>query len=54
VRDVYVAGELVVEDGRSTRVDEAAVAADEVHVAGRLWSRLEATPEHTYDPQREK
>jgi putative selenium metabolism protein SsnA len=54
VRDVYVAGELVVEDGRSTRVDEAAVAADEVHVAGRLWSRLEATPVHTYDPRREK
>jgi cytosine/adenosine deaminase-related metal-dependent hydrolase len=54
VRDVYVAGELVVENGRSTRVDEAAVAADEVQVTGRLWSRLEATPVHTYDPRREK
>jgi putative selenium metabolism protein SsnA len=54
VRDVYVAGELVVAEGRSTRVDEAAVAADEVHVAGRLWSRLEATAVHTYDPRREK
>ncbi|MGP8065412.1 MAG: amidohydrolase family protein [Acidimicrobiales bacterium] len=54
VRDVYVAGELVVEEGRSTRVDEAAVAADEVGVAARLWGRLEATPAHPYDPRREE
>jgi putative selenium metabolism protein SsnA len=54
VRDVYVAGELVVEEGRSTRVDEAAAAADEVGVAARLWGRLEATPAHPYDPRREE
>jgi cytosine/adenosine deaminase-related metal-dependent hydrolase len=52
VRDVYVAGELVVEGGRSTRVDEAGVAADEVRITERLWRRLEETPAHTYDPRR--
>jgi putative selenium metabolism protein SsnA len=52
VRDVYVAGELVVEGGRSTRVDEAEVAADETRVTERLWRRLEETPAHTYDPRR--
>ena len=51
VRDVYVAGELVVAAGRSTRVAEADVAAHEVPVTERLWRRLEATPQHTYDPR---
>jgi putative selenium metabolism protein SsnA len=51
VRDVYVAGERVVEAGRSARVDAAQVAARERPVTERLWGRLEATPAHTYDPR---
>ncbi len=52
VRDVYVAGELVIAEGRSTQVDEAEVAAREVPITRELWRRLEATPAHTYDPRR--
>lgn len=51
VRDVYVAGELVVADGRSTRVDGAELAADASAAAGRLWRRLDTLPAHPYEPQ---
>ena len=50
VRDVYVAGELVVGDRRSTRVDEAKVAADGHHTTQALWSRLDSIPPHDFAP----
>jgi putative selenium metabolism protein SsnA len=53
VRDVYVAGELVVADRRSTRVDEAKLAAETAAGAGRLWNRLQATPAHGFEPMGE-
>jgi len=52
VRDVYVAGQLVVAEGRSTRVDEAEIAASEVHTSNELWRRLEVIPPHEYEPKR--
>jgi putative selenium metabolism protein SsnA len=52
VRDVYVAGQLVVEAGRSTRVDEGQAVASSRRVSERLFRRLEETPPHTYDPRR--
>jgi putative selenium metabolism protein SsnA len=50
VRDVYVAGELVVADRRSTRVDEAKLAAETAAGAGQLWDRLQATAAHAFEP----
>jgi putative selenium metabolism protein SsnA len=50
VRDVYVAGELVVANGRSTRVDELKVAAETKCEAARLWDRLDAIPAHEFEP----
>ena len=50
VRDVYVGGELVVEDGRSTRLDEAELAAGQRLVTAALWRRLEEIPAHPFDP----
>ena len=50
VRDVLVAGDLVVADRRSTRVDEAKVAAESAHAVERLWARLAETPAHTFTP----
>jgi cytosine/adenosine deaminase-related metal-dependent hydrolase len=50
VRDVIVAGELVVDGGRSTRVDEAAVAAEAAAETTRLWQRLEQIPPHPFTP----
>jgi putative selenium metabolism protein SsnA len=50
VRDVVVAGELVIADCRSTRVDEAALAAEAADEASRLWARLEDIPPHAFTP----
>jgi putative selenium metabolism protein SsnA len=50
VRDVYVAGELVVADRHSTRMDEAAVAAESTAETERLWRRLEEIPAHPFTP----
>jgi putative selenium metabolism protein SsnA len=50
VRDVLVAGELVIADRRSTRVDEAGLAAQTASEAGRLWSRLQDIPPHDFTP----
>lgn len=50
VRDVYVAGERVVEGGRSTRVDEREVAAAGAAEAERLWARMDAIPAHAFEP----
>ena len=51
VRDVYVAGALVVADHRSTRVDELKVAAEGRHETERLWARLESIPAHEFEPE---
>jgi cytosine/adenosine deaminase-related metal-dependent hydrolase len=52
VRDVYVAGELVIAEGRSTRVDEAMVTASGVRITEQLWRRLEGIPPHEYELNR--
>lgn len=51
VRDVFVAGELVIEDRRSTRVDELEVAAAGAREAERLWARMDAIPPHDFEPE---
>jgi cytosine/adenosine deaminase-related metal-dependent hydrolase len=51
VRDVLVAGELVVADGRSTRVDEEQVAAEAASETARLWQRLDETGPHPFSPE---
>ncbi len=51
VRDVYVAGELVVADRRSTRLDERKVAAEGNHEAEQLWARMERIPAHDFEPE---
>lgn len=51
VRDVVVAGRLVVQDRRSTMVDEQAIAAASREVTKKLWHRLDATPVHPFTPQ---
>lgn len=50
VRDVYVAGEPVVEGGRSSRVDEREVALAGAAEAQRLWARMDAIPPHDFEP----
>jgi putative selenium metabolism protein SsnA len=50
VRDVVVAGEPVVRDRRLTRIDQDELSADAVRQAARLWQRLEAVPEHDFQP----
>ena len=51
VRDVIVAGELVVADRRSTRVDEAEIAQQAAREAKLLWARLEEIPPHPFTPK---
>lgn len=50
VRDVYVAGVRVAAAGRSTRLDEAALAAKASAEAARLWARVEEIPPHDFAP----
>jgi putative selenium metabolism protein SsnA len=50
VRDVVVAGELVVADRRLTRVDQDELYAEGAHQAHRLWERLEQTAPHRFEP----
>ncbi|MDQ7858004.1 MAG: amidohydrolase family protein [Armatimonadota bacterium] len=50
VRDVMVAGELVVADRRLTRMDAGEIAAQARAAAGRLWRRLEAIAPHPFEP----
>ncbi len=52
VRDVLVAGDLVVTDGRLTRVDQDKLAADAATQADRLWRRLGEIPVHRFAPKR--
>jgi hypothetical protein len=42
VTGAVVAGEVVLEDGRLTGIDEAEVAARARECAGRVWARMEA------------
>jgi putative selenium metabolism protein SsnA len=51
VRDVIVAGELVVADRRSTRVDEAEIARQSASEAKRLWARLDEIAPHPFTPK---
>jgi putative selenium metabolism protein SsnA len=51
VRDVYVAGEHIVAEGRSTRIDAAKIAADSSHDTEALWARLESIPAHDFTPR---
>ena len=51
VRDVVVAGDLVIADRRSTRVDEAKIADQAAREAKRLWARLEDIPPHPFTPK---
>jgi putative selenium metabolism protein SsnA len=51
VRDVVVAGDLVIADARSTRVDEAKIAEQAAREAKRLWARLEEVPPHPFAPK---
>jgi len=51
VRDVIVAGELVVADRHSTRVDEAEIAQHAAHEAKLLWARLDEIPPHPFTPE---
>lgn len=50
VRDVVVAGEPVVRDGRLVRLDPQALATDARAGATRLWRRLEAIDVHPFEP----
>jgi putative selenium metabolism protein SsnA len=50
VRDVVVAGERVVADGRLVRVDADAVAAEARDGATRLWRDLEDIDVHPFEP----
>jgi len=50
VRDVIVAGRVVVRERRLTAVDQDAIAADARPVAARLWERLDTIAEHSFAP----
>ena len=51
VRDVVVAGDLVVRDRRLTRVDGDDVAAKAAVEAGRLWERMDRIDPHPFAPK---
>ena len=51
VRDVIVAGELVIADGRPTRVEETEIAHAAAREAARLWDRLDGIPPHPFTPK---
>ena len=51
VRDVFVAGERVVENGRLTRIDPHELAARSRDGAGRLWERMDGIAPHPFEPK---
>jgi putative selenium metabolism protein SsnA len=51
VRDVVVAGRLVVADRRSTLVDEREIAAGSRSETERLWRRLDEIAPHPFTPE---
>jgi len=50
VRDVLVAGEMVVTGGRLAKVDQDGLIAEAAVEAERVWRRLEEIPPHTFTP----
>jgi putative selenium metabolism protein SsnA len=50
VRDVVVAGEVVVRAGRLTHVDEEEMRAHARESAARLWSQMGGLPPHEFGP----
>jgi cytosine/adenosine deaminase-related metal-dependent hydrolase len=50
VRDVIVAGDVVVRDRRLTAIDEDKVFADAAAVAERLFARAERISPHPFEP----
>jgi putative selenium metabolism protein SsnA len=52
VRDVVVAGEVVVRERRLTRVDEDELSVRATEEATRLWTRLEDLAPHPFAPTR--
>lgn len=50
VRDVLVAGELVIADRHPTRIDMARLAAQAERESGRLWDRLDEIAPHEFAP----
>ena len=52
VRDVMVAGEMVVADRLLTKVDQDEVAATAREQAERLWRRMDELPAHPFEPGR--
>jgi putative selenium metabolism protein SsnA len=50
VRDVIVAGRVVVRERRLVAVDQDELVAGAREAAARLWERLEAMPEHPFAP----
>lgn len=50
VRDVVVAGELVVADGRLTKADQDKLVAEGATSAERLWRRLQEIGPHEFHP----
>jgi putative selenium metabolism protein SsnA len=52
VRDVMAAGDLIVRDGRSTRIDAAEVAMEARRASRRLWERMAAIGPHPFEPTR--
>ena len=51
VRDVVVAGRVVVRDRRLAGVDEDAMLAEARSEAARLWRRLDEVGEHPFEPK---
>lgn len=51
VRDVVVAGEVVVRDRKLTRVDQTELARDAAVEARRMWDRLERIGPHPFEPR---
>jgi len=51
VRDVMVAGEMVVADRLLTRVDQEEVTARAREQAERLWGRMDEIPAHPFQPE---
>src|SRR5207244_12790284 len=51
VRDVVVAGDVVVRDRRLTKVDQDEIAAKASVVAGRLWERMDQIGPHPFEPK---
>ncbi len=51
VRDVIVAGEVVVRDRKLTRVDQRELARGAAREAKRLWERLEQIGPHPFEPR---